>query len=247
MRPSGYLGDLGGLTAGRQLVLLDNRGTGDSAVPEDASTYRVDRLVADVEALRAHLGLRTMDLLAHSAGADLGVLYATRFPRRIRRLVLVTPSTCAVGLDPTDEEWYAEIRRRSAEPWYATALAALEAWDSGDEREKTRLAARPFFYDPWNDAAKAHAPAFPSVPVARKGYYADGAPGPDATRTAVRRLTAPVLVVSGEYDPAPTAQQTAAFAGLFPDGRSTSVPGAHFPWVTAPEEFASAVRTFLDS
>src|SRR3954469_7883811 len=83
-RPSGYLGDLGGLAASRRLILLDNRGAGDSAVPEDPGTYGVDRLVADVEALREHVGLETMDLLGHSAGADLAVLYATRHPHRIR-------------------------------------------------------------------------------------------------------------------------------------------------------------------
>lgn len=53
----------------RQLVLLDLRGTGDSAVPDDPATYRCDRQAADVEALRAHLGLERVDLLAHSAAA----------------------------------------------------------------------------------------------------------------------------------------------------------------------------------
>jgi pimeloyl-ACP methyl ester carboxylesterase len=49
-----YLGDLGGLSTYRTLVLLDNRGTGWSERPQDARTYRVDRLVQDVEALRGH-------------------------------------------------------------------------------------------------------------------------------------------------------------------------------------------------
>ncbi|WP_435886327.1 alpha/beta fold hydrolase [Streptomyces bacillaris] len=71
MRASTYLGELGGLGAARQLVLLDLRGTGDSAEPGDPATYRCDRLVDDVEALREHLGLHRIDLLAHSAGVNL--------------------------------------------------------------------------------------------------------------------------------------------------------------------------------
>ncbi|MCO6005284.1 alpha/beta hydrolase [Actinoallomurus purpureus] len=246
-RPSGYLGDLGGLATSRRLILLDNRGTGDSAVPADAGTYRADRLVADVEALREHLALETLDLLAHSAGADVAVLYAARHPHRIRRLVLVAPSPLAVGLEPTDEEWSAAIHRRSAEPWYEGALAALDAWESGDEREETRLATRPFYYSPWNEAAEAHDRSYPMVRAARTGFHGEGAFDTDATRTTLDRLPAPVLVISGEDDLAPTADQAAAYAELFPDGRSTSVPGAHFPWVTAPKEFAETVEEFLSA
>lgn len=41
----------------RRLILLDLRGTGDSAVPMDPTTYRCDQLVDDMEALRACLGV----------------------------------------------------------------------------------------------------------------------------------------------------------------------------------------------
>src|SRR6478672_7864684 len=98
MQDSEYLGDLGGLSAHRRLVLLDPRGTGHSATPVDPTSYRCDRLVNDVEALREHLGRDQIDLLAHSAGANLAVLYAARHPHRVGTLVLVTPSTFAVGI-----------------------------------------------------------------------------------------------------------------------------------------------------
>ncbi|MFI0723409.1 alpha/beta fold hydrolase [Streptomyces sp. NPDC021224] len=89
----GPLGDLNGLAAYRRLVLADPRGTGGSERPADASSYRCDRQVADVEALRAHLRLERFDLLAHAGGADVAVQYAARHPVRVRRLVLVAPST----------------------------------------------------------------------------------------------------------------------------------------------------------
>lgn len=68
---SDYLGDLGGLSSPRRLVLLDPRVSGDSDRPEDPAPYRCDRMVADVEVLRRHLGFEVIDLLAHSAGANL--------------------------------------------------------------------------------------------------------------------------------------------------------------------------------
>ncbi|WP_418953050.1 alpha/beta fold hydrolase [Streptomyces katrae] len=88
MRASAHLGDLGGASKfrlpGRRLILLGLRGTGGSAIPADESPYRVDHQVADVEALRVHLGLERMDVLAHSAGGNLAQLYAAAHPDRVR-------------------------------------------------------------------------------------------------------------------------------------------------------------------
>jgi pimeloyl-ACP methyl ester carboxylesterase len=73
-----YFGDLGGLSRCRQLVMPDTRGTGESADARDPESYRCDRLVGDVEALRAHLSLDRMDLLGHSAAGTWR--RATRLP-----------------------------------------------------------------------------------------------------------------------------------------------------------------------
>jgi proline iminopeptidase len=86
MRDPVYLGDLGGLPTRRQLIVLSLRGTGESAKPADRQTYRADRQVGDVEALRAHLGLETLDLLGHSAGAAIAILYAAAHPERVGHL-----------------------------------------------------------------------------------------------------------------------------------------------------------------
>lgn len=97
MRASAYLGDLGGLSAVRQLALLDLRGTGDSAAPEDPATYRCDRLVDDVEALRRHLGLDRIDLFDQAGIGE--VLAQYRMPQsiRIRRAL-----ACNENLDSFD-------------------------------------------------------------------------------------------------------------------------------------------------
>jgi pimeloyl-ACP methyl ester carboxylesterase len=51
-RASSYLGDLGGLSAHRRLILLDSRGTGRSAIPADPASYRCGHLVEDVAPCR---------------------------------------------------------------------------------------------------------------------------------------------------------------------------------------------------
>ena len=156
MRASACLGDLGGLSGHRRLILLDLRGTGDSAIPADRSSYRCDRLLEDVLALQDHLGLARADVLGHSAGANIVVQYALRHPDRVSRLVLVTPSGRAVGLEPDAEMRREIISLRQGEPWFDDAAAAFERIAAGGGTEEDWAATSPFFYGRWDAAAKAY-------------------------------------------------------------------------------------------
>ncbi|WP_225825380.1 alpha/beta fold hydrolase [Streptomyces naphthomycinicus] len=247
MRASAYLGDLGGLTAHRRLALLDLRGTGDSAVPADPATYRCDRMVEDVEAWRAHMGLEHMDLLAHSAGAALATLYAARHPQRIRRLVLITPNPSALGMRGTPEDRLAAARLRADEPWFAQAFPAFRAWLTGEaDFDDVFL---PFFYGRWDDTARAHADAEPEQVNEEAGerYFGEGAFTPDATRAALSALAAPVLVYAGEADGSPRPDLARRTARAFPNAETAVQPGAgHYPWLDDPRRFLTRTLAFLD-
>lgn len=246
MLDSIYLGDLGGLSMHRQLVMLDLRGTGQSATPEDPASYRCDRLVDDVEALREHLGLARMDVLGHSAGANLAVLYAARYPERVSKLALVTPSTRAVGIEVT---W--EIRREAAllrrgEPWFPAAFAALQAIieGRGDDWE----AVAPFFYGRWDAPAQRHhaADSQRRNKEAANLSVSEGAFDPETTRAALAAYAAPVLLFFGEFDLNTPPRLAAEFAGLFPNAGLVVQPGAgHYPWLDDAERFVAAIASFL--
>ena len=201
-----YLGNLGGLSMSRRLIMMDTRGSGDSAIPLDPTSYRCDRLVADVEVLRNHLNLEHIDLLAHSAGANLAIRYATAHSDRMRRLLLITPGLRALGVQLTDQQQREAMSRRSGEPWYASALCAVEKAEAGDTSLETMLGYLPFLYGRWDDAARAHALLGISAQsrAAREGFYAPGAFNPEATRAALSALSAPVLIYAGEIDVGPT-------------------------------------------
>ncbi|MFD5770343.1 alpha/beta fold hydrolase [Streptomyces sp. NPDC127049] len=248
LQDSAYLGDLGGLAAHRTLIRLDLRGTGASAVPEDPASYRCDRLVGDVEALRAHLGLDTVDLLGHSAGANLAALYLTRHPERVARLVLVTPGAAAAGIDTAPEERLAAARLRAGLPWFAEAYAALEDVTAGRGTAESFGKVAPFFHGTWDAAARErHAASDRERNGAGAAVYGgEGAYDPAATRAAFAEFGRPVLVVAGEGDantPPPTAE---AYAKLFPSaGFAVLAEGGHFPWHDDAEWFAGTVAGFL--
>jgi len=168
MQASAYLGDLGGLSAHRLLVLLDLRGTGASAVPADPASYRCDRLVDDVEALRVQLGLDRIDLLGHSAGAALALLYAARHPDRVGRLVLLNPSPRAVGLEISDSDRRQVAELRTGEAWFPDAFAALERIWSGEATAADWTAIAPFTYGRWDAVTQATWPRRQARPMRRR-------------------------------------------------------------------------------
>ncbi|MGV9990186.1 alpha/beta fold hydrolase [Streptomyces sp. NPDC003374] len=246
--PSGP-GRPGGLSAHRRLIRLDLRGTGRSATPEDPATYRCDRLVGDVEALREHLGLDRMDLLAHSAGANLAALYVSRHPERVRSLTLVTPSVVAVGLTIAGEVRLGTARLRRDEPWFPEAYTALETVAAGKGTAASWQAVAPFFYARWDGAARAHRAAEDGQRNQRAAqvFAADGAFDPDAVRAALGRFTPPVLVLAGEFDVAAPPPVMAEYARLFPNAALVVQDGAgHFPWLDDAGRFADIVLAFLE-
>lgn len=249
MRDSAYLGDLGGLSGHRQLIMLDLRGTGKSAIPADPVSYRCDRLADDVSALQDHLGLASVDLLGHSAGADIAVQYAVRHQWRVARLALITPGGRAVGLEPDSAMRREVVRLRRDEPWFEEAAASFERAAAGAGTEEDWETMAPFFYGRWDAAAQAHEAAGEKQgnEDAARAFAAEGAFDPAATRAALAAFGSPVLVLAGGLDLQRPPAVAAEFAGLLPAAKLVVQPGAgHYPWLDDARWFVCAVTAFLD-
>lgn len=79
--------------AGYRVVAPDQLGFGKSAKPVGPFTF--DRMAADTAALLDALGLRRVDVVAHSMGGMLAVRLARNAPERVNSLVLEAP----IGLE----------------------------------------------------------------------------------------------------------------------------------------------------
>ena len=82
------------LATGRALLYYDQRGGGQSPVARETPVGWREH-VADLEALRAQLGLDRVTLLGYSWGGLLAVLYWLEHPERVERLALVAPAAFA--------------------------------------------------------------------------------------------------------------------------------------------------------
>ncbi|MBX2846351.1 MAG: alpha/beta hydrolase [Saprospiraceae bacterium] len=77
------------LASDRQVIIFDQRGTGDSYLQTyDRSTVNLKKMVADIEALRTHLGIKKWDVMGHSFGGVLSMLYCAEHGDKVKKLVL---------------------------------------------------------------------------------------------------------------------------------------------------------------
>jgi pimeloyl-ACP methyl ester carboxylesterase len=84
--------------------------------------------------------------------------------------------------------------------------------------------------------------------AARLGYYAGVEFDVPATRAALARLTAPVLLYAGDLDPLVTPAMTSEAARFFANPVTVTQAGAgHFPWIDDPAPFTAAVSSFLSA
>jgi pimeloyl-ACP methyl ester carboxylesterase len=127
---STYFSDLAALWEQYTLIMLNPRGTGGSDRPHDRRAYQVEDYVADVEALREHLGLERMQLLGHSYGGVVAMAYAATYPGRVRKLVLA--STLARFGAEQEAAMRKGMEKRAGQAWCADAIAALEEEQAGN-------------------------------------------------------------------------------------------------------------------
>ncbi|HEY5520686.1 MAG TPA: alpha/beta hydrolase [Candidatus Limnocylindrales bacterium] len=235
------LGDLGGLSGHRTLVLLDPRATGGS---DPAPDYAPDSYAADIDELRAHLGVEQVDLLGFSHGAIVAIAYAARYPDRVHSLVLA--SGVAAFSDDVQAEMARWIELKLAEPWLADAVAALKEEESGEIADLGALWQReaPLYFSRWDErfrpqmvAAAEGAAGAPLVAFNADGFDVRGSLGD---------IRAPTLIITGRDDficgPAAAAELQHGIA----DARTVLIDDAgHMTFVEQPDAFRTQVEAFL--
>jgi proline iminopeptidase len=231
----------GALTPRCRVIRWDQRGCGRS---DKSGPYRLDRSVADLDAVRAGLGLDRMALLGHSWGATLALRYALEHPGRVSQLIYVAGT--GLGWD-WHEPFVANIRAALAP--YAQRIEALEATAPGPARDRELAIVQwsAEFAGP-DAAALARGMATPWFGINYEAY--DGLwthvrhtwPEPEAI-DACRGLAVPVLIVDGERDLRPRWGVDSLERAL-PEVTRVTLPAGHLPWLERPGEFAAAVLDF---
>jgi pimeloyl-ACP methyl ester carboxylesterase len=250
---SAFFEDLGGVERERTLILLNPRGTGGSDLPADPEAYRLEDYADDLEELRAHLGLEQLDLLGHSAGGFVSVVYAAAYPHRVRRLLLVG------SLPRFSDEWREDAQRKwdrkARDPDFSEAISARRARDGNPPASDDALAAAvlrelPIHFGHYGAEEEAflerlRSSATPFNAASLRFFNERVAPTFDL-RPQLARITAPTLVVAGELD-AGGEIAAAEFAAHLAACRVVVLEDVgHIQWHEAPDAFREAVLSFLE-
>lgn len=237
-----YLGALEPLAARRRLIVLHERGVGESAANRARSFAE---MADDVTALHEHLGTPRIDVFAHSAGCRIALVHAAQNPGAVDRLALVTPA--ADWLVPGTDDAARIAARHSDAPWYPEYRAAIAAYaqaESWQERNALYPLIAPASWADWDDTARRHERIGEWFPAAQSRFYS--AVDTDAIRAGLAQFAGRPIVVAGEEDGLSGYAPALALAGLFPDAAVASIEGCgHYPWVERPAEFALAMGAFL--
>jgi len=247
-----YFGDLAGLWERFTLVMINPRGTGGSSKAADPRAYQIDDYVSDVEELREHLGLDRMLLLGHSHGGVVAQVYAVRYPERVERLVLV--STLARFGPEHQEAMKVGMEKRSGQPWFTDALAALQAEQEGKFSTDEEMAELTFRELPLY---------FAHFGAAEAGYLETlrgETPNADALRLFNKEIfetfdlrgdlgaiKAPTLVITGDDDficgPVCAGEIAAGITGA---SKVIVEDSGHMIFIEQPEAFQREVADFLE-
>lgn len=74
--------------AGRQVIVIDNRGHGESEKLYDSGAYDASEMAADARRLLDHLGIWQVDVMGYSMGARISAFLTMNDPERVRRLIM---------------------------------------------------------------------------------------------------------------------------------------------------------------
>jgi 3-oxoadipate enol-lactonase len=211
------------------VLFYDNRGIGDSDVPEGPYTAR--QLAEDAVAVLDSAGVEHAAVVGTSLGGMAAQELALGFPERVDRLVLACTTPGGVSAHPMPQQTVDLMLEAPTLPpevalrrFVENALAPGGSQELVDRIHALRLA-NPF--DP-------------------KGWQAQAAVGMgfDAFER-LPQLHAPTLVLTGTEDVVVDPRNSELLADRIPGARLERVPGGHLFFWEDPARFVTLVKEFL--
>lgn len=226
----------------RMVVFYDQRGTGASKRMKAGAAMTMDAQVADLEAVRAAVGLEKFALVGDSYGGFLGMAYAAAHPEHVAKLVLSDAAGPSYkGMVRILEDVFPDVEEASA----AEGKRLGEGTDAA-ARAGLRAHFKMIFYSPEKEQAyMAGAGDLGYEPAIARAV---GRAGADVDLTAkLPEFKMPVLVLSGRWDMNVAPLSAWRIAKAIPGAKIIFFEkSGHLPSYEEPELYRSVLQAFLD-
>jgi pimeloyl-ACP methyl ester carboxylesterase len=214
-------------------VVVDNRGTGDSDVPE--GPYTVEQMAADVEAVLADLGAESVHLVGASMGGMIAQRYALDYDRAASVTLLCTSpggEVAAPTPPETQERMFAvpeDADEREAIRYKMEPAMSESFWAENDDLVERIV--------DWRLASDAPPSAREAQAAAVAGFDASG---------ELRDLALPALVCHGTADRVLPVENAHLLHERLPDSRLELFEGGpHLFFVEQADAVTGRLREFL--
>ena len=230
-----------------KIVFVTARGSGKSGRPTDMSRMGSAHMADDIDGLRHHLGLETIDLFGHSNGGAIAVAYAQRHAAHLRKLILTSSQLIGFDVSATINSF---LERAANDPRYSEAARYVgRAFPEDNDEFRAHFIRRLplYFHDPNNYVSTFIRDMGASFSAC--AYHAQAAADrlPEANQVGkLATITAETLVIVGRHCwICPPSVSERLHSGI--DGSKLVVleNTGHFPWIEEPELFFPEINRFL--
>ena len=235
------------------MIWMDQRGSGDA---QNAKDYSMDRILNDMDEVRARLNIDQMYLMCHSFGGVIQINYAKKYPQHVRGLIFVSSTLHFFGPDVLKEQieyGYSLIGKDTILPNVSREDLLVGDMLVRKEMSKKRVAYK-FLTDSIQTIVELD--KMDSLhPRTNDFGYAVVGPILDSTRKMLypvyfddytpltATIKAPTLVITGTNDHATGLNHYQLFN--FPNQTTVRVEGGHLLYHEQTDQFVKAVSDFV--
>jgi proline iminopeptidase len=246
-----HLIPLPGLEEHCTVVYFDTRHSGASTGPEDPGQYALEHFVADLEALRVHLGVERVFLAGHSGGGHQVLAHGIEHSDHLLGIIAIDAIIAAD--DVRMAEMLRRIEAKRSEPFYRehpdyidTAMALMGGGGATRPTIQQVLDATGAFYFHRPELAAGAFAAMEFDDAVLAYTQASGFQSKDLLPD-LPRITVPTLLVHGDDDFQcdPVSQGERAHAAMTTSQLELIADAGHMPWVEQPAAFAAVCSTWL--
>jgi len=242
--------DFGSIDDFTKIVAMHPRGSGLSGPAPQDTDYTLPHYAADVETLRAYLGIAKPIVMGWSHGGMIALQFAFTYPDSLSKLILIdTSAYFGEFMGDVDKA----VQAFRDKPWFEKSYAALKKDMAGDYRTDDDMKAlwaeeMKFYFHDFNDRAMAFHERTKDYPVsiAPLKCWEKEMPVMDL-RPHLKDIKVPTLVIVGRHDFITTVPMAEVLAGNIRAARlEIFEKSGHCAIVEEQEKFYCITKKFIN-